>query len=377
MASQSQAHLQIFTPDQAPKKEYYKFHLFPQLAKELREKIWMHALQHPRIIHLTLYDPDYPPSTGNNAEGTTEFPKNRESFWAIADGHQTISKLFRVNSDSREAALTFYHIRFLCKLRTIGGFVKCGIIYFNPENDFLRITSNWSVKHTLFNFMYHLKNTYDRRGIGLLNLVVTTNDITGNVLLLTNPSVPELKGRGIMAFKQIMKNIRKIIFYSTIRAGRLILGPHSGVLTRDIIYNRSFQIKAKAPIFDRLSRDPRTISEDLKQVYIGMGDNRDHIHLWHRLRKEWDIIPTPEIEYKWHIAFTPPETELILDRKSANEFMLREEIAWHGEDPVTPHSSKTFGRGPQVSHWSREREVQERGSGDCCEACLWLLVVLH
>lgn len=346
MASQSQPHLQIFTPDQGPKKEYSKFHLFPQLAKELRQKIWMHALQRPRIIHITLYDPDYPTPTEDIAEGTTEFPKNGESFWAITDGNQTMSKLFRVNSDSREAALAFYRVRFPCKLRTIGGPAKWGIIYFNPENDFLHITPYWSVKHTLFNFMYHLKTTYDRRGIGLRNLVVTVGDMTGNDLLLTNPSDPKLNREEVMAWKQVLKNVRKVIFYSTIRAGRQIVGPHSGVLTREIIYNRSFPIEARVPIFDRLSRDPRSIKEDLKKVYIGMSDNRDHIHVWHRMLKEWDIIPSPEIEYKWHIAFAPPQDEPIPDRKSANEFMQREEIAWHGaEDPVPPITKRLLDKG--------------------------------
>lgn len=91
-----------------------------------------------------------------------------------------MSRFFRVNSDSREAALSFYCVYLPCTLRTIGGLVKWGIVYFNPKHNFLRITPGWSVKHTLFNFMYHLKTSYDPRGIGLLNLVVLGNDMIGN-----------------------------------------------------------------------------------------------------------------------------------------------------------------------------------------------------
>lgn len=218
--------------------------------------------------------------------------------------------------------------------------MKWGIIYFNPEHDFLHITPRWSVKHTLFNFMYHLKTTYDPRGIGLLKLVVEVNDLAGNDLHLIDPSTPELDGKSKMAFTQIVTNLREVIFYSTIRAGRQILGYHNGVFTPEIIYNRSFPIEAKVPTFDRLPRDPRAIGEHLKQVYIGLQDHRDQIHLWHQLLKNWGIT-SPEIEYKWHIAFEPPETEVIVDHKSANEFMQKEENLWNGieepaEKPVFP-----------------------------------------
>lgn len=212
--------------------------------------------------------------------------------------------------------------------------MKWGTVYFNPEHDFLHIRPTWSVKHTLFNFMYHLKSTYDPRGIGLLNLVITGNDITGNDLRIIDPSDPDVEGGPKTAFTQIIQNLREVIFYSTIRAGRQILGSHTVVLTPETIYNRSFPIEAKIPTFDRLPRDPRTIGEDLRRVFIGMNDHRDQINLWHQLLKAWDITNL-EVEYKWHIAFEPRASEQIFDKTSANEFMQSEDNTWNGiENPT-------------------------------------------
>ncbi|CEJ90873.1 hypothetical protein VHEMI06626 [[Torrubiella] hemipterigena] len=333
MASHLPPHLQIFTPDRAPNQDS-KFHLFPLLPKELRQKIWTHALDRRRIIHLTLHDTVYSHQTNDDVEGTTTFPENGETFWPTADGHQTMSKLFRVNSDSRQAALMFYRVRLPCKLRTTGGLMKWGILYFNPELDFLRITPIFLVKDTLFNFMYHLKTTYDPYGVGLLNLVITGNDLTGNDFRLIDPS--DIDRGSKVAFTQIMTNLRQVIFYSAIRVGRQILGFHNGVPTSEIVYNRSFPIEAKVPTFERLPRDPRTIGQDLKHVFIGMNENRSQILVWYQMLKAWGIS-APQIQYKWHIAFQPPESEHVLDCASANAFMQKEEDRWNGvEQPVHP-----------------------------------------
>lgn len=340
MASDSKPHLQIFKPDQGL-EEHSTFHFFPQLAKELRDKIWMHALERQRIIHLTVHDPVWSAGMHGDPEGTTSFPENGETFWVMADGHQTMSKLFRTDSESREAAISFYRVRIPCQLKTIGGAIKWGTIYINPENDFVRISPTLGVKNTLFNFMYHLKNTYDPHGIGLCNLVTTTNDLNANDLHAIDPSDPGLDEGHKMAFKQIMGNLRQVIFYSNIRAGRQVLTWHTGVFTDKIFYNRSFPIEARVPTFDRLPRDPRTISKDLKNIYVGNGDCRDQIHLWHRVLKDWSIS-CPGIEYKWHIAFEPQEK--ISDRTSANKFMQKEEDYWHGiKDPApSPFSNIDF-----------------------------------
>ncbi|KAF4612831.1 hypothetical protein G7Y89_g15541 [Cudoniella acicularis] len=310
MAADDQPHLQPFIPNQVQNAES-KFHLFPQLPKELRDKIWCYVMQRPRFIHLRLSDPDFRAAPTTDAAEMSQLTNNNERFWAITDGQQAMSKLFRVNNESREAALSFYRVRFPCWLRTRiveGEILKPRILYFNPENDFLRITPEWSVKNTLFNFLYLLKTTYDPLHIGLRNLMVDDIDIAGNDLYLMEPSSSNLDAGSKEAFTNILRNLHQVFFYSTIRAGRQILGTHTGVPTPGVtIYNRSFPIEAKVPIFDRLAHDPRAIGEDLKEVFIGMHDNRSTIYLWNQILEKWGISASSlDIEYKWHIAFDPP-----------------------------------------------------------------------
>ncbi|KAH8596144.1 hypothetical protein B0O99DRAFT_621122 [Bisporella sp. PMI_857] len=71
-------------------------------------------MQRPRIIHLCLKDPTFvaAPTPTTDAAEMSRLASNDEHFWVVADRYQTLSKLFRVNSDAREAALSFYRARF-------------------------------------------------------------------------------------------------------------------------------------------------------------------------------------------------------------------------------------------------------------------------
>lgn len=94
--------------------------------------------------------------------------------------------------------------------------MKPGILYFNPEHDFLRINPEWSVKNTLFNFLHLLKTTYDPRHIGLRNLVVSDSFLAGNDWEFIDPSDPDLDRGTIESFKGLLKNLNEVFFFLTI-----------------------------------------------------------------------------------------------------------------------------------------------------------------
>lgn len=353
MAIQSPHHQQPFIPD-SYQIELLNFHCFPLLSKEIRQQIWEIALQRSRIIHVILKDPSNEPAPTSDAAEMSQLADNGERFWAIADGYQTLSKMFRVNREARETALSFYRVRFPCWLRTVAGVMKPGMFYFNPEQDYLRIIPEWSVKNTLFNFLHLLKTTYDPKHIGLRNLVVAGNDLRANDLELIDPSNPDLDKDTMESFRNILRNLNEVFFFSTTRAGRQILGTHNGVpAPGEVVYNRSFPIQVRLWTFHRLPRDPRQIDEDLKQIYIGMTDHRDTIRLWHRRLEQFDVS-APAIKYKWYIAYDPRENEQILDVKTARRFMQKEKDLWNGIGDVFQIPDYRFPVGAQSERYKNE-----------------------
>lgn len=179
----SQPHLQIFNSSQATHNEGSNLPLFPLLPKELRFKIWRHALQRRRIIHLRLNNQRG--QTATQAGENTDSTSNGERYFTIVDGSQFLSKLLRVNSESREEALIFFRVHLPC--RFIGGATReapmgHGTLHFNPEWDFLHVSAERPAKDTLVDFLYHLKTIHDPRHVGLLNLAVDGNGLNGNDL---------------------------------------------------------------------------------------------------------------------------------------------------------------------------------------------------
>lgn len=75
------SHLQPFSPPQVQNTEI-KFHVFPQLPKELRDRIWYNSIQHTQIFHLHLYDLDRtPPPTTDGDLGKAVRPAF--GFWVF------------------------------------------------------------------------------------------------------------------------------------------------------------------------------------------------------------------------------------------------------------------------------------------------------
>ena len=324
----SQPHLKIFNPSQITNNKEARFPLFSTLPKELRLHIWRLSLQRERIIRVHLRSRAEPV-----AYQTAERPppaNHGERYYATVGGYQVLSKLLRVTSESRQAALEFYRVHLPCGLTVepIGeGKPKPGTLYFNPEYDFLQIRSGCPANDTLVNFLYHLKYTFDPRRVGLLNLAMSTNDLNANDLHQLEPS--ELDSGIKQAFLETLAQLHDVFFVSTPRAGRQILGPLSGILTSETILNRSLPIKAWAPTFERRNRDPRPIAEDLKHVFVGTSDPRTMLHSWRRLLKKWNVSP-PYIEYRFLLTFHPSlsQPRMVSDRESAQTWLEKDDARW-------------------------------------------------
>lgn len=325
----SQPHLRTLNSSQPAHHEKLKFPLFPLLPKELRLKIWRHTLQRGRIIHLCLNNQRGQTATqaGENPEST----RNGERYFTIVNGSHLLSKLLRVNKESREEALMFFRVHIPCSFRaTKKGPMGHGTLHINPEWDFLHISAEWPPKDTLVGFLYHLKTIHDPRHVGLLNLAVDRNGLNGFCLYELLSS--DLDSEVWSAFVETLTQLREVWFVSNPRAGRQIVGPLSGLPTCETMFNRSLPIMTMVPMFERLHRDPRAIAQDLKAL-TGLAGLRDVIELWLQLLKQWRIVPLG-IEYRFLLAFDPTMAgDQISDHTSAKTWLQKDDDQWNGRAP--------------------------------------------
>lgn len=358
----SPPHLQIFNPGVAV-DEKSDFKLFSSLPKELRLKIWRHSLHRERIIKVELRGPLY------HAAALTDIPEvlgstsNNEGYCAFVDGYEVLSKLLRVNNEARVAALEFYRVHFPCTLTKGGGGIgdetmKAGILYFNPEYDFLLIHSYPPAKDTLFDFVYHLKNTYDPLHVGLLNLAVDINSLNGNDLHEIVPSSLEPKVR--TAFVETITQLREVFFVSRVHCGRQILSLMSYQMTgtSEAFLNRSFPIITRTPTFERLPRDPRAIDQDLKHVFVEMDNHI--LRLWENLLEKF-AVSAPQIEYRVFLGFVSSTTDsTVYDRESAKVWLQTEDDMWTGAnrkvafEDIATHESIKWPVGAETAKYKNE-----------------------
>ncbi|OTA54487.1 hypothetical protein K449DRAFT_417022 [Hypoxylon sp. EC38] len=315
--------------DQASAVSLIKFDLFPNLPPELRFKIWNSSLEHQRIIKVRLRNRVL--MNGLLARQGVTRPKTREGerYSVVVDGYHTISKLFRVTRESRDAALSFYRVHLPCWLvkdATRDDAMKPGTLYFNPEHDFLYI--NTDTGH-IANFLHDLKTLHDPEGVGLLNLAIDANGLTGGFGLCTidhstlDPPVQS-------SYIETLIKLQEVFFVQLQRTGRLVFGYGSGALTPTNQLNLSFPIFAMEPNFNRLDPDPRSISWDLGKVFVN-ADTRSMICAWGRLFYNYfggHVVP--ETEYRVLLAFAPMSHN-VYDRHGAETWLKLEEDDWARE----------------------------------------------
>jgi hypothetical protein len=335
------------TSDVKPASSMLTFHLFPSLPVELRCKVWQFSLERQRIIKLCLRNRIL--MDWLLAQQGTARPDGQEDeqYGAVVDGYQTLSKLFRLNQESRGAALRFYRLKLPCWL--IKGaaredFMRPGILYFNPDYDFLYISNDTG---QVIEFLHDLKTVHDPRGIGLLNLAIDHNGLRGGGGLCNiHPSTLSLSLR--TSFTTTLVQLRQVFLVQEQRTGRCVFGYGSGALTSEYLRNHSFPIAPVALNFDRLRPDPRPIRQDLRKVFVNV-DPRVMIHAWRRLMCTYLSDETvPHAECHVLLALGPMHGG-IYDSQDAEEWLQKEEDMWIQE--IAAHGQSRFlpSRDPQVS----------------------------
>jgi hypothetical protein len=125
---------QVLNQRHDEKRDFPQFSLLPW---ELRNQVWQSALRRRRLIRGYLREPQ----PGGFIEHKSEKIPYRGGavFWV--EGFQILSKLLRVSSEARNAALAFYRVHLPCVLSRMvsaGHSRTCvGILPFNPEHDIL------------------------------------------------------------------------------------------------------------------------------------------------------------------------------------------------------------------------------------------------
>lgn len=290
------------------------FHQFPHLPKELRLMIWRQSLCRQRIIKVHLSDPWVEDPSTIRTRFKSEI---YEPSWALqrfgdylvtVHTSQVLSKLFRVCRESRLEAMAHYRVHIPCRflLPSVGQYhslysvlvgathedrlstvLAPGTIYFNPEWDFLKITCWPNTTALLPPFLNDLKNRYDPRGIGLLNLVVSHRDAgsSGDVLDVEPANVrPEFW----TGFVKTLQQLDEVFFSGVMNYGRMNFGIVQ-CISDERWFNRSFPLSTNIPAFDRYTADPRPISKDLEKQFLGFEDWSKIYRLFLNLLSRFDL----------------------------------------------------------------------------------------
>jgi len=153
-----------------------EFTIFSKFPTEIAMKIWKYVLHRNRLIGISVIentcntdgsDAESPPLpvqkvyTLKNALGN--IITGPEYHLRITTVHK-LSPLFRVNRQSRQAALEFYRVHIPHNLTT-----ESEILHLNPEYDFLHI-QNEGAPEIFASFVHDVK-AYDPLGVGILHMV--------------------------------------------------------------------------------------------------------------------------------------------------------------------------------------------------------------
>ncbi|KAK4200745.1 hypothetical protein QBC40DRAFT_326104 [Triangularia verruculosa] len=280
------------------------FTLFPLLPAELRVKIWRTSLQRQRIIQVVL-TPIKEAKSRYDIDGSIDTP-NGEEFIAEVGGFKTISKLMRVNREARHEAQLFYRVHLPCRfikpweIKARPDSPTRGMLHFNPEYDFLHLFhtkdngDNPVALLTLSNFVYHLKTTYDRRHVGLLNLALDRDPAkadwrAGAVHFDASFDASKLLPNVRNALIKTLSQLQEVFFVFRTSIVKDRDQPEGDQF--ELLHNSPLPIWSASPSFDRIPCDPRpsvleTLKEKASFYWFGLDST---LNDWNRFLAELGI----------------------------------------------------------------------------------------
>lgn len=305
------AHLQIYNPIPDTSQSFPNFARLPQ---ELRLYIWSLSLRHERFLHIELH----PPSEGSDLK-----------YSILVKECKILSKLLRVNVESRQAAQSFYRVRLPCQYAggPDGMQPVDGTFYFHPELDILWVSPRLLTGHEAFiPFLSDLRKN-DPRKIGLQNLGMQESGIRR----LEGIQTPRLSAEDHETLKSTLSGLRNMYYLSIQYEGRVHLGHFSGIQAiKDFEVHRSKPIMPLTPSFTRLPSDPRPdIERDLSKVYVGLHDPRCMVFQWRKLLQRWRVTQhKSQTKHHFFLSHRRPAREYVTSRETAEAWLETEHQSW-------------------------------------------------
>ncbi|KAI1282177.1 hypothetical protein F5Y07DRAFT_231830 [Xylaria sp. FL0933] len=341
--------------------EDYSFPQFVLLPWELRNQVWRCALQKRRFLRvwLSATQPDGVP------EQALSDIKYGRSFVSV-NGSQLLSKLLRVNSEARKAALEFYRVRLPSMLKMWRPDLEdarrqIGIFPFNPEYDVLWFQQAAHLPEFLRAIYMH-----DSRRVGLCNMAIglEARQGTPGPASFDDPAIYQCP-----TFIQAVNNIRE--FYLVVETSSY----ETESIKQHIRYQpfadgislaQSFvPLMSTVPSFDLLRRDPRSIKRSLTSLFLGNTEIPFLVSCWKLRLDEWGVDYTQVKSrilcvYRHQNPCLPPEDW-------SNETPGRQRSRVPGTDQLLHESSSSLA--PTI-HLSVER--QPPTTGHCPAFGFWL-----
>ncbi|KAI0486644.1 hypothetical protein F4859DRAFT_308683 [Xylaria cf. heliscus] len=272
-------------------KRYNEECSFPQFALlpwELRNQIWRSALQQRRLIRVSLKETQPDDITEQEAK---DVKYGRTSLFV--SGFQLLSKLLRVNSEARNAALEFYRVCLPCVLLRPGLESQpshVGIFPFNPEHDVLWFEET----HHLPDFLSAIV-AYDSRRVGLCNIAISLTNIRSKL------EADDANKYQCPEFIKTINNIQE--FYLITETNSYYLESLKDRYNDHVAHHISGEgtpitqtfcpLMSSFPAFDILPRDPRPIERDLVRLFLGSNHMTQEISDWKLLLKDdWGLDPS-------------------------------------------------------------------------------------
>ncbi|KAF4988257.1 hypothetical protein FGRMN_9881 [Fusarium graminum] len=242
------------------------FPLFGKLPPELREQIWEESLTRERMISINL----------------VEHRSSPRLYTAIPKEEKVISKLFRINSESRSCALRFYRVHMPCRYECVGGASEEGILYLNPDIDIFNIhAGTWKAFALFANEVW----ARDSERFGLTNLALEWN----------STFLDDHEPRTSPLLCQALSRLRKVIF----------ILPDAGISSTLQFRHELFShgrhhvpVWTPCPYFDTMPKDPRLLEEHDPNIMLYHSGKTTAYKRWFNKIARCGIQQHPDFQYQ-------------------------------------------------------------------------------
>lgn len=221
----------------------------------------------------------------------------------LVNGWQVLSKFLRVNSESRQEALSFYRIHIPCWFRGKGEEEQRQILHINPEYDFILPVPRTLTSGILTDFLYDLK-AYDPNGIGLVNLAINRLSPLDRSFGEFWTDVTEVSDEPARtAMKDTLSQIKEIFFVTMSSCVRM--GACLNVDEVPTYINTSYPTAARTATFDRVGLDPRPVIQDLSYKFIVDKLPTFSRGWWDLMLHKWGVQHAQPVEFRVLLAIHP------------------------------------------------------------------------